>query len=162
MDFKLAEEKDKQEILLLYRAAIGSEGCTWTMEYPNEEILENDFKRNDLFVIKNDSGEIVGAISIDDDTEVEALECWSKNLRPGAELARLVVREENQNQGIARLLITSAIEVLKKRGYMSVHFLVSKTNFKAINSYNKLNFNVKGESDLYGENWWCYEKEITS
>ncbi len=41
-----------------------------------------------------------------------------------------------------------------------VHFLVSKTNERAMRSYQKLNFTKCGESDLYGEDWWCYEKAL--
>lgn len=41
-----------------------------------------------------------------------------------------------------------------------VHFLVSKTNERAMRSYQKLNFKKCGESDLYGEDWWCYEKAL--
>lgn len=40
---QLAVESDLNEIMELYRLAVGSEGCTWSEEYPNEEILRNDF-----------------------------------------------------------------------------------------------------------------------
>lgn len=160
MIFIEATEAEKKEILELYRSVIGSQGCTWSMEYPNEEILEGDLKRNDLFCLKDESGTIVGAISVDDDKVVDKLVCWSKELQPGAELARLVVKEEFQNQGIARLLLQNGMTELKKRGCRSVHFLVSKTNERAIRSYAKLEFRVKGECDLFGEHWWCYEKEL--
>jgi len=49
---------------------------------------------------------------------------------------------------------------LKKQGKRSVHFLVCKTNKKALRSYEKLHFDVVGESDLFDEDWWCYEKEL--
>lgn len=158
--FELATANDKQEILTLYRLAIGSLGCTWSMDYPNEEILENDIKREALFVLKSKTDEILGAISIDDDMEVEKLSCWSDELKPGAELARLVVKEDCQNQGIARFLITKTMEELKKRNYKSVHFLVSKTHEKALRSYAKLCFEKKGETNLFGGDWWCYEKPL--
>lgn len=160
MKFVLAEEKDKKEVLALYRSMIGSEGCTWTMDYPNEDNLEDDFGRNALFTLKNEGGEIVGVISIDDDASVEALDCWSAKLQPSAELARLAVKKSYQNQGLARLLLKSAMEELRKRGCKSVHFLVSKTNYRAINSYSEIGFDIKGESDLYGEHWLCYEKKL--
>lgn len=50
---QLAVESDLNEIMELYRLAVGSEGCTWSEEYPNEEILRNDFFRNALFCCKN-------------------------------------------------------------------------------------------------------------
>lgn len=161
MNFRNAAKNDIVEIMKLYHAAIGSEGCTWSADYPNEAITQNDLERNALFCLQNETGEIIGAISIDDDKVVEMLPCWTEKLRPGAELARLVVKEEYQNQGIARMLLKCAMQELVKRGYKSVHFLVSKTNKRAIRSYAKLNFTNCGETDLFGEHWWCYEKELS-
>lgn len=160
MVFVQATKEDKREILDLYHAVIGSEGCTWSMEYPNEMILDSDIERNDQFCMKEQNGEIVGAISIDVDNEVSSLPCWSEILQPGAELARLVIKESYQNKGIARLLLEATMKELVRRGYKSVHFLVSKTNERAIRSYAAFMFEVKGESDLYGEHWWCYEKAL--
>ncbi len=158
--FLPASLKDKQEILSLYHSMIGTEGCTWSADYPNEEILENDFKRQAIFVMKNEKDEIIGTISIDDDKEVDGLTCWSGSLKPAAEVARLAIKSTYQNQGLARLMLQRTMEELKKRNYKSVHFLVSKTNVKALRSYARLNFEKKGESNLYGEDWWCYEKEL--
>lgn len=152
--------KDKSEILSLYQSMIGTKGCTWTADYPNEEILENDIKRQAIFVMKNEKNEIIGTISIDDDKEADMLTCWSGSLKPAAELARLAIKSTYQNQGLARLMFQRTMEELKKRNYKSVHFLVSKTNIKALRSYARLNFEKKGESNLYGEDWWCYEKEL--
>lgn len=160
MNFINVEEKDIKEIVRLYRTAIGSPGCTWSADYPNEDLARKDWERNALFCLKSDNGEIIGAVSIDDDKVVEELSCWTKSLQPGAELARLVVKEDYQSQGIARMLLTDVMNELTKRGYRSVHFLVSKTNYRAIRSYAKLNFANCGDTDLFGEHWWCYEKEL--
>lgn len=162
MDFKNATKEDIEEITKLYQAAIGSLGCTWSMDYPNEEITQGDLGRNALFCLKNDAGEIIGAISVDDDKVVEGLPCWTADLQPGAELARLVVKAEYQNRGIARQLLIYAMQELAKRGYKSVHFLVSKTNERALRSYAKLDFENCGEADLFGEQWWCYEKALSN
>lgn len=158
--FSLAKEEDLPDILALYRAAIGTEGCTWTLDYPNEDILNDDFRRGNLFCMKDQKDEIVGVISVDVDEAVAALSCWTKELRPAAELARLAVKESCQNQGIARLLLQAAMKELAGRGCRGVHFLVSKTNTKAIRSYDKLEFEVRGACNLYGTDWWCYEKEL--
>ena len=55
---------------------------------------------------------------------------------------------------------TEQKQTQKKQGKRSVHFLVCKTNKKALRSYEKLHFDVVGESDLFDEDWWCYEKEL--
>lgn len=155
-----ATAADKAEILALYRSLVGTECCAWTEGYPGEADVEGDLSRGDLFCLKDVEGRIAGAISIDNDQEVEGLPCWTKNLQPGGELSRLGVRAELQNQGLARELLSRGMEELKRRGYKSVHFLVCKTNTKAIRSYDKLSFQVVGECELFGESWWCYEKAL--
>ena len=155
-----ATKMDKGEILALYRSLAGTEFCAWTENYPNEIEIEGDLSRDALFCLKDTDGRIVGVISIDDDEEVEKLSCWSESLKPAAELSRLGVRVESQNQGVARKLLQYGMEELKVQGYKAVHFLVCKTNKKAIRSYDKLNFDIVGECQLFGENWWCYEKAL--
>ena len=78
----------------------------------------------------------------------------------GAELARLVVKESYQNQGIAKNLLQCGMKELAKRGYRSVHFLVSKTNERALRAYEPLGFDNRGEWFGYEHDWWCYEKSL--
>ena len=93
-----AAASDIEEITGLYEQAKGSKFCTWDEHYPNTEITWGDLERDALFCMKTETGEIVGAISIDDDKEVENLKCWSKTLKPSVEIARLVVKTEWQNK----------------------------------------------------------------
>ena len=81
---------DKPYIMALYTAAIGSEGCTWNEDYPSEETMDGDLARGDAYVWKDEEGDLLGAISIDEDHVVEELPCWSAQLQPAAEFARLV------------------------------------------------------------------------
>ena len=60
--------------------------------------------------MENQDKEIVGAVSIDEDEEVDRLECWNRNAGKMAEIARLVVREDCQNKGMARELIKNVIK----------------------------------------------------
>ena len=52
------------------------------------------------------------------------------------------------------------MDELRSRGMKSVHFIVCKSNEKAIRSYNRLDFDVVGECEMFGEEWWCYEKRL--
>ena len=88
---------DKPYIMALYTEAIGSEGCTWNEDYPSEETMDSDLARGDAYVWKDETGELLGAISIDDDHVVEELPCWSAQLQPAAEFARLVVGDCQKN-----------------------------------------------------------------
>lgn len=160
MNFAAAEKEDREEILALYQSLVGTEFCAWTENYPNEDTIDGDMSRGGLFCLKEDRDGIIGVISIDDDKEVEKLNCWSKALTPSAELSRLGVRVDYQNKGIARKLLQLGMKELKNRGMKGVHFLVCKSNRKAIRSYDKLSCDIVGECELFGEQWWCYEKKL--
>ena len=154
--FQRANEKDLEEIRVMYTEAIGSPGCTWDEGYPNAECTRADWERGDLFCLKTEDGEIAGVIAVDVDEIVEKLTCWTTSLQPGAELARLVVKESYQNQGIAKNLLQCGMKELANRGYRSVHFLVSKTNERALRAYEPLEFDNRGEWFGYDHDWWCY------
>lgn len=89
MKFRKAKQDDKEEILALYQSLIGTPYCAWGNGYPGEQEFDYDMKRNALFCMENEDGEIIGTITVDEDPQVEALTCWSKTLQPSAELSRL-------------------------------------------------------------------------
>lgn len=119
--------RNKEEILKLYKIQLGREFCPWDDSYPGMKEIEFDLGRESLFVmidgqeINTDAGSkedrIIAAISIDDDPQVERLDCWSHKLAPGAELSRLAVHPDFQNQKIARQMLVFGMEELARRGY---------------------------------------------
>ena len=159
--FKAGDINILEDIFKLYVDARKTKGCTWTEEYPTKEIIKNDILRGDSFVIVNEkNNEIIAAISIDDDKLVEEQECWSKELKPAGELARLVIAEEYRGNGLAGNLIQGAMENLQKRKYKGVHYLVSPNNANALRAYKKMEFNDCGRIFLYDHEWICYERGI--
>lgn len=155
-----ATADDANEILALYKLQIGREFCPWTDLYPEMMEIEFDLSRDALFVMKDQEGKIISAISIDDDDAVTKLPYWTKELSPGAELARLAVHPDYQNQGIARKMLIYAMKELPNRGFKSVHFLVNRLNVKALRSYDKLNFSNVGECEMFDQPFYCYEKDL--
>ena len=154
-----ATEADKAEILALYKIQLGREFCPWNEHYPSEEEIDFDLSRDSLIVMR-ENGKIIAAISIDDDEAVKSLPYWSAALQPGGEVSRLAVLPEYQNQGIARKMINAAMEILRERGFKSIHFLVNSLNTKALKSYEKLNFTKVGELEIFDQPMWCYEKKL--
>ena len=156
-----ATEENKEEILKLYKIQLGREFCPWDDSYPGMKEIEFDLGREALFVmidgqeINADAGSkedrIIAAISIDG---------WSSRLAPGAELSRLAVHPDFQNQKIARQMLVFGMEELARRGYKSVHFLVNKLNVKALRSYAVFGFDTVGECSLFGQPFLCYEKSL--
>lgn len=154
-------QEDFDAVMNLYRAAVGEEGCAWNEDYPTEEDIRRDIERDALFCARNKDGEIISAFAIDSDAEVDGLPCWTPALAPAGEIARLVVGRKWQNQGIARQMLLYAMDELRRRGCKGIHFLVSKTNERALRSYGRLDFDKVGEADLYGLDWYCFEKSLS-
>ena len=136
MDYEIvkATEDDRKEIMALYKMQLGREFCPWDEGYPSDETIDFDLSRDALFVLKSD-GIIKAAVSIEKDEDVEKLECWDEKLKPSGELARLAVHPDEQNKGLARIMLKFGMEELRKRGFKGIHFLVNKLNIKAIHSY---------------------------
>ena len=161
MDYEIvpATEGDRAEILSLYKAQIGRENCPWTEEYPSNESIDFDLKRNALFVLKAD-GKIKAAISLEEDEDVDNLSCWDKTLAPEGEVARVAVLPEAQNKGLGRIMMQYAMDELKRRGYKGIHILVNKHNIKAIRCYEVFGFNTVGECHMYEQDFLCYERKL--
>lgn len=152
----LAKKSDTAEILALYRCNLNGP-ADWNMDYPNEETIAFDLSRDALFVMKNEKNEIIATISIDQDEEVEALTCWSKDLYPVSELSRLCVRADARNQGISKAMMRHVFAVLKEQGKKGVHILVKTGHTVALKSYQTLGFEIIGSCQLFGKDFVCME-----
>ncbi len=155
----LASSADKDKILALYRTMLHGP-ADWNENYPSEETIEFDMSRNALFVMKNDADEVIAAISIDKDDDVEALPYWDKSLAPSGEFSRICVRKDMQNQGIARRMILHVFDVMRKDGKKGAHILVKTGHEAALALYGKLGFKTVGECFMYGKDFICMEVKL--
>ncbi|MBQ8188887.1 MAG: GNAT family N-acetyltransferase [Lachnospiraceae bacterium] len=153
----LAEMADAENILQFYHSFIGTEGCTWDEHYPGLEHIHMDINAKNLFLCKDEKG-IIATISIDSDEQVDSLKNWT--IPNAKEAARLAVRKDMQNIGIARKMLLYLMKELNDRGYEGIHFLVSPGNPAALASYEKLSFENRGTIFLYNHEWYCYEKKL--
>ncbi len=153
-----AKDNQKDEILSLYRTMLGG-AADWDEEYPSMDTIEFDMERDNLFVMME--GEtIIATISIDEDDEVKQLPNWSKELEPAGELSRLCVRQDKQNQGLARKMMTYAFEQLKERGCKGVHILVREGHVIALQSYSHMGYRQVGTCNLFDKTFGCYERVL--
>ena len=113
-----------------------------------------------LFVMKNQKGEIIAAISIDHDEEVDKLDCWSRIFQPSAEVARVCVRKDLQGQGIAKMMMEHVFTVLREQNKKSVHILVRDNHKAALKCYSDLGFVPVGECELFEKHFVCMEKKL--
>lgn len=155
-----ANEGDTDEVLRLYESVKGTGYCRWNQDYPSLETIKFDLSRDALYVLKNEQGEIIGAISVDNDENVNRLTCFSDVGTSFAEVSRLVISKSYQNRGLACYLVRKVMEVLKEKGYVQMRYMVSKNNPVALQSYKKLDFKRVGEAVMYDDEYWCYEKML--
>lgn len=154
-----ATADDAEEILKLYKANLYG-AADWDENYPNETTIEFDLSRNALYVMKNENDEIIATISIDEDDEVEALGCWSKELKPAGEISRLCIRDDVKNKGLARIMIQHTMNILKQRGFKGIHYLVRVGHEVAMKSYAHLGFEQVGECHLFEKDFICFERTL--
>ncbi len=156
---EMATEGDVEEILNIYHSLIGKDGCTWDFDYPNIDDVKNDINKKSLYIVLK-SGEIIAVAAAGEDNELKELDCYSKSIKVPCDLARIAVKTEYQNNGIAKYLIGYIEIQALKRGFDGIHFLVSKTNPHAKAVYDKMNYICCGECKMYDKDWYCYEKKL--
>ncbi len=155
---QLAEAPQKEAILALYRGMLGG-AADWDEQYPSMEHINADMARGNLFVMTA-GGEILAAISIDEDEAVAQLPNWNPELEPAGELSRLCVRQEYQNRGLARVMMEYAFEQLRSRGCKGVHILIREGHAVAVRSYAHLGYSPAGHCRLFGKDFSCYERGL--
>ena len=152
-------EPHEYELTKNYGIDIGG-AADWNEYYPSMENIEFDIAHDSLFVMKNQKGEIISAISIDHDEEVDKLDCWSKDFQPSAEVARVCVRKDLQGQGIAKMMMEHVFAVLREQNKKSVHILVRDNHKVALKCYSDLGFVLVGECELFEKHFVCMEKKL--
>lgn len=158
MIFRKAETNETETVMALYHTVIGAPYCTWNESYPGTFEIEEDLSAGTLFVLENDS-EIIGAISIVPENELDGFECWKikENTR---EFARVVLRPDYQGKGLSVLLVENILQELKQRQVAAVQIAVVKNNIPAQKLYRKTGFDFLGEAEMYGHSFFLCERKI--
>jgi GNAT superfamily N-acetyltransferase len=155
---RLAKKAELPQILKLYRSVIGKTGCTWSISYPNEATLYEDFNTQNLYVLQKGK-ELVGAISIVPRNELDDLECW-KVRENAREIARVVIAPQHQGKGYGKFMVKKLCYQLEERKCKAVHLLASTENYHALNLYREAGFQNIGQCERYDHAYYIYEKEL--
>lgn len=150
---------EADRVLALYQSVTGGAFCTWNEYYPGMQQIREDVESNNLFVLTS-GGNIIGAISIVPENELDGLDCWKIKDGKIAEIARVAVAPEYQGKGLALKMVVETEKVLKSRGYRAVHLLAAKVNIPACRTYQKAGYQLLGECDMFGHLFCVYEKEL--
>ena len=151
--FTTATHNDLPTLMNLYRSLVGQPGCTWSLDYPNEEIITEDITNQSLYLLK-DSGTIIAVAAI---IVVEEFNHLPLTIKNPCDLARIGVVQPMQGKGVGKLILHNVVEEAKRKGYGGIRLLVSKTNPAAIALYANNGFTHCGETFMFDIDWFCYQ-----
>ena len=154
---RLAADRDLETIVKLYSSCIGIDGCVWNECYPTGDDARRDHENKCLFGAFS-GGELVGCASIVSINELSELGFWHGKNERAAEIARVAVAREYRKKGYAQQMVAKVVIELEARGYESVRLLAAKCNPAALRLYEKLGFVRAGECQMYGNDYFAYEK----
>ncbi len=155
--FQKATMKDLPAILQLYKKVIQTTFTTWNENYPSEDLILNDIKNSNLFVLKNSKNDCIAVsfLGINDDSE----ENWSIQLKRPQGVARICVDSDYQGKGIGSYFMRKLIDEAKMRGADGMHFHVCTENISAMKMYEKVGFKNYGPGKSnYGFDYYKYEQ----
>ena len=151
--------QDAREIYALYHSLIDAPYGTWSEEYPDFELVQEDLAKSEVFVMR-DGGRIIAAIVSEDSDEFDGMAPWYGDVRRWAQLGRLGVDKAYQGRGIGRSMMRYALERVREEGCDAVRLLVGVHNLPAQHAYATLGFEVCGEAEAWGNRWLCYQKRL--
>lgn len=153
--FRNAREEETDTVLGLYRSSIGTPFCAWDEDYPGVTEIRNDFGSGNLFVLERE-GEIIGAISIAPENELDGIGVWRETERAG-EFGRVVIRPSERGKGLAKVLVANVLRVMRERGMTGVHISAAKQNLPAQKTYLGFGFRKVGEAELWNHDYYLLE-----
>ncbi|MCR4576275.1 MAG: GNAT family N-acetyltransferase [Lentisphaeria bacterium] len=157
--FRPAVAEDRGTIQALYASVKGTAFCVWNNEYPVDDEIDMDLANGNLLVLTN-GAEIVGALSVSDENELDTLNIW--NARDDvAEIARVCILPSWQGNGLAGLLLKRAEAWLAAKGFKTVHLLVERRHLPAIKTYLNAGYEIMGRCGMYGHDYYACEKILS-
>ncbi|RDY59708.1 GNAT family N-acetyltransferase [Flagellimonas nanhaiensis] len=145
---KLSEIKDILTITQACAFKMQQNGIyQWNEHYPTEEPFIKDAERNELYV-KEDNGEIIGAITISTYMDQEYVPVtWLTPNGNSTYIHRLCVHPDNQGKGIAQELMHFAENYSKNHGFVSVRLDTFSQNKRNQRFYEQRGYQKLG--DIY-------------
>ena len=159
LSVRMAVAEDHDAINGLYMSVKGRGFCIWNDEYPEEEDIDVDIAKGNLLVLTN-GVEIVGALSIIDETEWDELGVWSVADHV-ALIARVCIAPAWQGHGLSAMLLQESERILISRGCKAIRLLVARTHLPAIKTYLNAGYEIMGRCSMYGHEYYACEKVLT-
>lgn len=144
MDIIKGQKQDISDILHIISKCIiymESQGIyQWNEFYPNSDIVENDIKSEDCYVIKNNE-KCVAYFSINEEQSPEYNQIkWLVDGRKVLVIHRLSVHPELQGRGIAKKILIFIEDFAAKNNYSCIRLDAYSGNEKALKLYENFGY----------------------
>ncbi len=119
--------------------------------YPTADTAKAGVKRETLYVLENETGELCGAVILDSNQPPEYREiAWSEKLRHNEVLVihTLCVSTKHTGEGVGSALLDFAKELAKEKGCNSIRLNTTSKNTPALRFYEKNGFTVAAEKEI--------------
>ena len=164
VEFNIAEEKNLQEILGIFSAAIKEMNkyniSQWDEVYPDKYTIENDIRKKQLYIGKIDS-EIVCVYVLNSDCDEQYINGnWQYPNATYGVIHRICVNPKFQNQGIGILTLNHIEVQLRSEGVETIRLDAFSLNPFALKMYYKQGYIKVGEVNWRKGKFYFMEKKI--
>jgi ribosomal protein S18 acetylase RimI-like enzyme len=157
--FRKALLTDENDILSIYES-VKEKGkidgtSDWDEDYPNQEILKEDLKNEQAYVLISNE-KIIAAITMieEDEPGIQSLP-WVK--AKACFLVRLCVSPEYQGKGIGEKMMRKISKYAKDKGFEATHHLAAIVNEAANRLYERMGYRNLGMIHMYDTDFNAYE-----
>lgn len=161
--FESAQPKDLPHIMEIIEFAIASRKADgsdqWQDGYPNRHTIATDLQKNQAFVLKNLSGEILAYAAVIEEVEpaYEVLRTWL-NREPYITIHRVAVAKGNTGQGIATKVFEAIHIHALENGYRNIKVDTNYDNIPMLKILQKLGYHYCGEVFFRGSARKAFQK----
>jgi ribosomal protein S18 acetylase RimI-like enzyme len=164
MEMQLAKMDDLDSIVKIFKNAIENmiknDILQWDEIYPNEDILADDVRKNQMYKIIFDNN-IVSAFVLNKEYDEEYENgIWEYDGNNFMVLHRLCVNTEYQNKGFGARTMKCIEEHLKNTGIESIRLDTFSKNQAALKLYEKLGYKKTGETNWRKGLFYLLEKKL--
>jgi ribosomal protein S18 acetylase RimI-like enzyme len=164
MEIQTAKMGDLDGIVKLFKNAvknmIKNDILQWDEIYPNEDVLAEDIRKNQMYKTIYDSN-IVSAFVLNKEYDKEYENgAWEYNGNNFMVLHRLCVNVEYQNKGFGTRTMVCIEEYLKNTGVESIRLDTFSKNQGALKLYNKLGYKKTGAVNWRKGLFYFLEKKL--
>lgn len=159
-----AAESDLNQIMQIIERIIEEtkeiKNYQWDNIYPTKDIFENDIKNGNLYIYKNNLGEIMGFVCIDSNRPTEYSNLDWRYKGKFLVIHRMAVNTNSRGLGIGKNLMEYAEKLAKSNDINIIRSDTYSTNKTMNFMFEKFGYKFSGNINLMGKSlkFNCYEK----